>query len=70
MIRNCAMLFVVAEKEELFDNALHAKLVFDRVREPKKYVVIPGITHYGVYTTAREQATKLEIEWYNEHLKK
>jgi hypothetical protein len=70
MIKNCAMLFVVAEKEELFDNALHAKLVFDRVREPKKYVVIPGITHYGVYTTAREQATKLEIEWYNEHLKK
>jgi len=70
MIKNCAMLFVVAEKEELFDNALHAKLAFDRAREPKKYVVIPGITHYGVYTTAREQATKIEIEWYNEHLKK
>ncbi|HSB10849.1 MAG TPA: alpha/beta fold hydrolase [Blastocatellia bacterium] len=70
MIRNCAMLFVVAEKEELFDNALHAKLVFDRAREPKKYVVIPGITHYGVYTTAREQATKIEIEWYDQHLKK
>lgn len=70
MIKNCAMLFVVAEKEELFDNAQHAKLVFDRAREPKKYVVIPGITHYGVYTTAREQATKLEIEWYDQHLKK
>lgn len=70
MIKNCAMLFVVAEKEELFDNAKHAKLVYDRAREPKKYVVIPGITHYGVYTTAREQATKIEIEWYNEHLKK
>lgn len=70
MIKNCAMLFVVAEKEELFDNALHAKLAFDRAREPKKYVVIPGITHYGVYTTARVEATKIEIEWYNEHLKK
>lgn len=70
MIKNCAMMFVVAEKEELFDNAKHAKLVYDRAREPKKYVVIPGITHYGVYTTAREQATKIEIEWYNEHLKK
>jgi uncharacterized protein len=70
MIKNCAMLFVVAEKEELFDNAQHAKLVFDRAREPKKYVVIPGITHYGVYTTAREQATKIEIEWYDQHLKK
>lgn len=70
MIKNCAMLFVVAEKEELFDNALHAKLAYDRASEPKKYVVIPGITHYGVYTTARVQATKIEIEWYNEHLKK
>lgn len=70
MIKNCAMLFVVAEKEELFDNASHAKLVFDRAREPKKYVVLPGITHYGVYTTAREQATKIEIEWYDQHLKK
>jgi len=70
MIKNCAMLFVVAEKEELFDNSLHGKLAYDRAREPKKYVVIPGITHYGVYTTARVQATKIEIEWYNEHLKK
>jgi dienelactone hydrolase len=70
MIKNCAMLFVVAEKEELFDNANHAKLAYDRAREPKKYVVIPGITHYGVYTTAREQATKIEIEWYDQHLKK
>jgi uncharacterized protein len=70
MIKNCAMMFVVAEKEELFDNAKHAKLVYDRAKEPKKYVVIPGITHYGVYTTAREHATKMEIEWYNEHLKK
>ena len=65
-----AMMFVVAEKEELFDNALHGKLAYDRAPEPKKYVVIPGITHYGVYTTARVQATKIEIEWYDQHLKK
>jgi len=70
LIKKCAMLFVVAEKEELFDNAKHAKLAYDRAREPKKYVVIPGITHYGVYTTAREQTTKIEIEWYDQHLKK
>lgn len=70
MIKNCAILFVVAEKEELFNNADHAKLAYDRAREPKKYVVIPGITHYGVYTTARVQATKIEIEWYDQHLKK
>ena len=69
LIKNCAMMFIVAEKEELFDNALHAKLAYDRAREPKKYVVIPGITHYGVYTTAREQAAKLAIEWFDKQLK-
>ena len=65
MIRNCAMLFVVAEKEELFDNALHGKLAYDRAREPKKYVVIPGIAHYGIYGEARDEANKLAIEWFD-----
>jgi hypothetical protein len=32
-------------------------------------VVIPNITHYGVYREAREQAQKLAIEWFNQHLK-
>jgi len=33
-------------------------------------VIIPGITHYGIYTTAREQAVKLAIEWFDQYLKK
>jgi predicted acyl esterase len=69
-VKGCAMLFLVAEKEELFKNEEHAKLAFDRAREPKKYVVIPGITHYGVYLQARGKATKLAIEWCDQHLKK
>jgi dienelactone hydrolase len=64
----CAMLFVVAEKEELFRNEDHARLAFERARGPKKYVVLPGITHYGVYREARAQATALEIDWFKEHL--
>jgi squalene-hopene/tetraprenyl-beta-curcumene cyclase len=68
-IKNCAMLFIVAEKEELFRNEDHAKLAYERAREPKKYVVIPGITHYGIYLQARPQATKLAIEWFDQHLK-
>jgi dienelactone hydrolase len=70
MIKNCAMLFIVAEKEELFRNEEHAKLAYDRARQPKKYVVVPGITHYGIYTTARDQATKMAIEWFDQYLKK
>ena len=69
-IRSCAMLFVVAEKEELFRNEEHAKLAFERASDPKKYVVLPGITHYGIYLQAREQAIKLAIDWFNQHLKK
>lgn len=69
-LKNCAALFIVAEKEELFDNNDHAKVGYDRMTGPKKYVVVPGITHYGIYTTAREQAIKLAIEWFDQHLKK
>jgi uncharacterized protein len=66
-----AVLFIVAEKEELFDNKDHAKLAYDRMAgSNKKYVVIPNITHYGVYLQQRDLAIKLAIEWFNQYLKK
>jgi dienelactone hydrolase len=68
--KDCAMLFMVAEKEELFRNEDHAKLAHERARGPKKYVVLPGISHYGIYREAREKATKLAIEWFDKYLKK
>jgi dienelactone hydrolase len=67
---SCAMLFILAEKEELFDNKEHGVLAHERAKGPKKLVTLPGITHYGVYREAREKAQKLAIEWYDEHLKK
>jgi hypothetical protein len=70
-VKDCAALFIVAEKEELFDNKDHAKLAYDRMPgTKKKYVSIPGITHYGVYREMREQAIKLAIEWFDQYLKK
>src|SRR5262245_8866207 len=70
-VKDCAVLFIVAEKEELFDNKDHAKLAFDRMPgTKKKYVSIPGITHYGVYREQREQAIKLAIDWFDQYLKK
>jgi len=68
-IRGCAILIIDAEKEELFDTREQGELVFNRAGEPKKRVVIPGITHYGIYTVAREQAIGLAIEWMDLHLK-
>jgi dienelactone hydrolase len=70
-LKNCAALFIVAEKEELFDNKDHAKLAYDRIPGAnKKYISVPGITHYGIYTTARDQAIKAAIEWFDQYLKK
>jgi dienelactone hydrolase len=68
--KGCAMLFIAAEKEELFDNKSHPELAYSRAAEPKKYVVIPGIAHYGVYGQARQEATRLAIDWFDSHLKK
>lgn len=70
-LKDCAALFIVAEKEELFDNKDHAKLAYDRMAGTnKKYVSLPNITHYGVYRELREQAIKLAIEWFDQNLKK
>ena len=66
----CAMLFILAENEELFDNREHGILAHERAKGPKKLVIVEGIQHYGIYTTHRNQAFKLAIEWYDEHLKK
>lgn len=69
-VKNCAMLFIAAENEELFDNRQHPQLAYERANEPKRYVVIPGIAHYGIYGEAREQATRLAIDWFDQYLKK
>lgn len=69
-VKDCAALFIVAEKEELFDNKDHAKLAYDRMPGTKKYVSIPNITHYGIYRESRNEAIKLAIEWFDQHLKK
>jgi uncharacterized protein len=70
-VKETAVLFIVAEKEELFDNKDHAKLAHDRmVGTKKKYVSIPNITHYGIYRESREEAIKLAVEWFDQHLKK
>jgi dienelactone hydrolase len=65
----CAMLFVLAENEELFDNKLHGILAHERAKGPKKLVIVPGITHYGIYLQARKKAQQLAIDWFDEHLK-
>ena len=69
---NVPAIFVVAENEELSSNAtveaVHKGLLERGV--PSSYHVIKGITHYGVYGDGFGEATKVELEWFNQHLKK
>jgi uncharacterized protein len=67
--KQCAMLFVLAEKEELFDNKDHGLKAYQRATGPKKLVIVPKIKHYGIYLEARKQAQQLAIEWFDAHLK-
>jgi len=67
---NCAKLFIIAEKEELFDNKDHAIKAYDRATGVKKLVSIPAIKHYGIYYEARERAQQEAISWFDEYLKK
>jgi hypothetical protein len=36
---------------------------------PSAYHKIKDITHYGIYREGFAEATKLEIEWFDKHLK-
>jgi hypothetical protein len=67
---HCAMLFIIAEKEELFDNRDHGIKAHEKAKGPKKLITIPNIKHYGIYGEARGQAQKDAIAWFDEHLKR
>jgi dipeptidyl aminopeptidase/acylaminoacyl peptidase len=64
-------LFVVAEKEKLSNNAV-AEQVSKEIQKrgvPSGYHVIKDITHYGIYREGFAEATRVEIEWFDQHLK-
>jgi uncharacterized protein len=66
------MILIDAEKDELLDPRENGGKVAGILKAngvPVEYHVIPGITHYGVYREGFEEATKLELEWFNQHLK-
>ncbi|MDP6581222.1 MAG: alpha/beta fold hydrolase [Vicinamibacterales bacterium] len=65
-----AVLFIVAENEDLLDNETNARLAYERMPgKTKRYVEIAGIGHYDVYRDHRDQVVSLAIEWFDEHLK-
>ena len=67
------VLLIDAENEELFDRRDHGGRVYEILRThgtaPVKYVILPGITHYGVYRDGFDRSTDLALEWFDLQLK-
>lgn len=62
-------LFVLAEKEELFSNTYNGQMACERVQGPRKMVMLPKITHYGIYGAERARAVTAAIDWFDRYLK-
>ena len=61
------LLVIDAGNEELFDRHISGELAIQRARAngaPAKYTVIPGITHYQVYSDNFEEATQMAVDWF------
>jgi dienelactone hydrolase len=69
-LTHCAALFIVAEHDELVHNDLGAHRAFELMPDPRKdYVVIPNITHFGIYKEGRQEAITRAIAWFDRYLK-
>ncbi len=67
---DCAFQIVLAGNEELFDNQQATIAAYESFPGAKKnLVVIPGITHYGIYGPARAEARRLALAWFEKYLK-
>lgn len=65
------MIIIDAEKDELIDIHQNGEKVSEILKKnsvPVAYHVMPGITHYGIYREAFDEATKLELAWFTQHL--
>jgi uncharacterized protein len=63
-----ALQIVIAENEEYSTNPGAIQTYENHLGE-KNWVIIPGIQHYGIYTTARQQSQELALAWCDRFLK-
>ena len=65
-----AILFIVAENEELFNNETAAYAAVEVLKGPSKVISVPGITHFQMYSgDAYKVSSKAAADWFLEHLK-
>ncbi len=65
------ILVIDAENEELFDRHGAGELAIERAKgngAEAVYHVVPGITHYGIYSEEYETSIELALDWWAKHL--
>ena len=66
------MMIVVAGKGRTDKHAENGKRVADILKAhgtPVEYHLFADMTHYGIYKEKFAEATKMELDWFNKHLK-
>lgn len=61
-------LFVLAGKEELFENSKNGLRACNAVKGPRKMLLVPDVYHYDIYGIENDLATKATIDWYDKYL--
>ena len=65
-----AILFIVAENEELFSNEQAAFSVVNVLKGPSEVIEVAGITHFQMYSgDAYKVSSKAAADWFLKHLK-
>jgi dipeptidyl aminopeptidase/acylaminoacyl peptidase len=65
-------LIVDAEKEELLNVNRNGKLVADILKKQGtavSYHILKGASHYSIYKEYFTETLKLQIDWFDKHLK-
>ena len=66
------ILIIEVENEQYKDPRDPGKVIYNSLKEkvPAKYVIIPNLTHYQIYSVGRTKSLDLAIDWFDEHLDK
>lgn len=61
-------IIILVENEEYGGNPV-AQVAYENLKGPKKLEILPGVTHYAVYSTERATVIRMAIEWFDKYLK-
>ncbi len=64
------LMVIVAENDELINNEMAGKAAIDLARGPKEFIVVPGITHFMMYSGKPfETSSEAAARWFTTYLK-